>query len=496
MSASASIFFDFNLPNSTTWFYCSFLLAMALFFKFSRFLTMRNWDVVTLFLLVPGMLMIQQAHLPPAQSEQTTHRIASLVAGQAGHFSAALPAGVSEIALWKHQSAEVDAGQARLLWFGYLWLLCGSACFLVRCLVDLVLESRPAISPNLSFGGLAWLAGTLFVCLIAVAYRPERKERAEPLTPLEDVKSGKIDGVQQKTAELGPQSAAFDLLGFWLKRTFALACHLTVVAGLIVMGAWHYRDAAAGMAAATFYLMLPYTGLHVGQAQHVWPMAMIVWAVVLYRSPTVAGILLGLATVPVFFPILIVPVWIGFYWRRGAARFIASFLVSAAIGFGIIGAILWHNGDLAMSVRGALSLSAWQPWKIPTTEGIWAGVHWAYRIPIFIGYAAFVITTAFWPCPKNLAHTVALSAAVIIGLQFWYADQGGVYVLWYLPLFLLMVFRPRLSERRPPLIKSEKDWLLRLGRGLGGLLGKVLGSPRQPVGSAFALLRRLRRGVI
>ena len=33
------IFFDFNLPNGTTWFYFSLLLAVALFFKFSRVLS-------------------------------------------------------------------------------------------------------------------------------------------------------------------------------------------------------------------------------------------------------------------------------------------------------------------------------------------------------------------------------------------------------------------------------------------------------------------------
>lgn len=494
MNASASIFFDFNLPNSTTWFYFSFLLAVALFVKFSRFVSMRNWDVVTVFLLVPGLLMIQQARQQTVAPEQVAPGIAQLVAGQMGQGSSALPGALSNAAVWQHQTAQVDAGRANLLWLGYLWLLCGSAGFLIRCLIDLVLESRPAISPNLSFGGLAWLAGTLFVCLIAVAYRPERKERAESLSPVEDREQRTTGNDPMEKTSVGPQSAAFGLLDFWLQRTFALLCHLAVIGGLIVMGAWHYRDAAAGMAAAAFYVMLPYTGMYVGQAQHVWPMALVVWAVVLYRVPTVAGILLGIATVPMYFPVLIVPAWIGFYWRRGSGRFIVSYVASVLLGFCIIGAILWHNGDLANSVRSALNLSAWQPWKIPTTESFWTGVHWAYRIPVFIGYAAFVVVTAFWPCPKNLAHVVALSAAVLIGLQFWYADQGGVYVLWYLPLFLLMVFRPKLSERRPPIVKPENDWLLRLGRSLAGMFGKLIGSPRQPAGTALSLLRRFRRG--
>src|SRR5262245_36020061 len=70
MAGPASIFWDFNLPNSTTWFYFSFLLAVALFFEFGRGPSMRNWDVVTLFLLVPGLLLLQEARQGPSQQER------------------------------------------------------------------------------------------------------------------------------------------------------------------------------------------------------------------------------------------------------------------------------------------------------------------------------------------------------------------------------------------------------------------------------------------
>src|SRR5205085_7936196 len=60
---------------------------------------------------------------------------------------------------------------ATLLWFGYAWLVCGSAYFLVRSLLDLVLVRRPALGPNLSLGGLAWLGVALLVCLTVVAVR-------------------------------------------------------------------------------------------------------------------------------------------------------------------------------------------------------------------------------------------------------------------------------------------------------------------------------------
>ena len=46
MPAPLLTFLDFNLPNATTWFFFSFLLAMALFFKYSRLLSVRNVDVV------------------------------------------------------------------------------------------------------------------------------------------------------------------------------------------------------------------------------------------------------------------------------------------------------------------------------------------------------------------------------------------------------------------------------------------------------------------
>ena len=42
--------FTLQLPTAATWVYFSVLLAAALFFKFSRLLSIRNWDVFTLFL--------------------------------------------------------------------------------------------------------------------------------------------------------------------------------------------------------------------------------------------------------------------------------------------------------------------------------------------------------------------------------------------------------------------------------------------------------------
>src|SRR5207302_8911527 len=134
MPVLGSVFFDFQLPTAATLFYFSLLLAVALFFKFSRLLSMRNWDVLTIFLLVPGLLLLQES-----RSDSATQ--------VAGHLA------------WTAQA------------FGYLWLLCGSAYFLIRCLIDLALVRRPALGPHLNLGGLGWLGLALFVCLAAVAAR-------------------------------------------------------------------------------------------------------------------------------------------------------------------------------------------------------------------------------------------------------------------------------------------------------------------------------------
>ncbi|HZT83541.1 MAG TPA: hypothetical protein VFA26_25145, partial [Gemmataceae bacterium] len=331
-------------------------------------------------------------------------------------------------------------------------------------------------------GGLAWLGGALFVCLVAVAIRLPREAGEELRTP------APIERIQQQSERVVThQTAGADVPGFdaafGVARGLAMLCHLAVCAGLVYIGCRHFRHGHMGMAAATFYLLLPYTAFDVGRWHHVWPMALLVWAVALYRRPTLAGLLLGVASATVYFPVAAFPVWLSFYWRRGAGRFAAAFGLAAGVCLAAVALLLWTDDELARSVQAALSLPDWQPWREPIsgTQGLWRGIHWAYRMPVFIAYLAMVATTAFWPSPKNLAHLIALTAANIIGIQFWYAEQGGAHVLWYLPLLLLLVFRPNLSDRQPAAIVPETDWLTRALRALGRLALRVLRpAPPQP----------------
>jgi hypothetical protein len=464
MSIFASIFSDFNLPNATTWFYFSLLLAIALFFRFTRLLSVRNWDVLTLFLLVPGLLLIQEAH--SLQAQRATRAVAA-----GGHVLLPRTAAVGVAGTLVGGSALAPGSPERLLWFGFLWLLCGSAYLLLRCLMDLILVRRPALTPNLNLSGLLWLGAALFICLTAVALR-------KPFASQGAVgkRSAAVKEIQRLPEDfLNQEMVAGDTNGrteFWVERTSAILCHLAIVIALAWIGWRHFQDAHAGVAAATFYLLLPYTAYHVEQVHHVLPTALLLWAAAAYKRPCAAGLLLGLAAGVGYFPAFLFPAWLSFYWRRGAGRFAASFALGGGLFLAAIAAILWMEGDLSRRIQTTLSLPDWQPWTQPSPEttGFWTGVRWAwaYRMPVFVAYLAFVATTLFWPWPKNLAHLLALSAAVLIGIQFWFADQGGVYLLWYLPLLLLLVFRPNLADREAIPLHPETDWLarfrLRMGR--------------------------------
>jgi hypothetical protein len=45
---------------------------------------------------------------------------------------------------------------------------------------------------------------------------------------------------------------------------------------------------------------------------------------------------------------------------------------------------------------------------------------------------------------------LAQNTMMLAAIQWWLADRGGIHVLWYLPLLLLVVFRPGTVSVLPP----------------------------------------------
>ena len=407
----SSIFFQFSLPNSVSWYYFSFILTIALFFQFTRVFTVRNLDLLGLFLFAPGFLLLQESNQCVAADE----------------FAAA----------------------RRLRYVGYGWLLGASLYWFVRAQLDLMTFRRPLVAPNLSVPGLVWLSGVLLVILVGVAY----SRSSDPWEPVGKLPAA-VTGVQESATTIVTQASVSQGhdptdVKFYVERTLAVACHAAVVLGLFFVGWKVFCDLPTGVAGAMLYLLLPYTAYHIGQIHHVWPAALLLWAVFWYRRPTVAGVLLGLAAGTAFFPLLLLPVWMHFYRPQGTTRFLAGFGLTWLLGLAGTLVVLSSAGHFPDGMWQTLHLADWYPWKTPTAESVWTGAHWAYRIPVFVVYVAYVVTLVAWPPVRNLGQLIASSAGVLIGIQFWFADRGGVYVLWYLPLLVLMVLRPNLAELKP-----------------------------------------------
>src|SRR5262249_4996632 len=256
-------------------------------------------------------------------------------------------------------------------------------------------------------------------------------------------------------------------------RLIAILSHLAVICGLTLVGRHIFGDADVGFAMATLYMLLPCTAYDVGKINHVLPAALVVWAIWAYRRPFVSGALLGLACAMMYFPIFLLPLWAAFYGRRGGFRFGTAVAATTAV---ILSCLMLLSNDSQIVARALVGYVPLNELLSSARETGWWGFHeLAYVLPVFVTYLVMLVALTIWPRRKSLAHLIPSSAAIIIGTQFWYQDKGGVYVLWYLPLLLLVVFRPLMTNHFAPEVKPL-DVLQRIA-------GK---SPQQPelVGSS------------
>ena len=474
------MFIQFELPSAPTWFFLSLVLAIGLFFRFNRLLSIRNWDLCLLFLLAPGLLFLRHAQgtrtsVTTALPRRTGEEVCATLAAASAVIGtpAATPANGALVlgeASWAvHRPAAAVSEAEFRVWLGYLVLLIGSGYFLLRCLLDVAIVRRPLYVPNVNRSALVWFGVVLLIVLGTKAVFAPREALPNPdrrSVVLERATTAAEAAADQLPFASAPVSNV--ALSNWIVGLIAVAGHVVVTAGLIWIGCRHFHSSTLGLSAAVLYLVLPYTAYHVQDIHHVFPAAIVIAALAAYRWPVVAGLLLGLGTGTVYFPLLLFPVWFGFYRGRGAWRFSAAFF---AVALGFL-AYFWLDPTLRPYLVSAMNLPDWRAWDFsaqPTAEGLWTGLelHYAYRVPLFIAYLILVVATAYWPSPKNLAHLIALSAALILGVQFWYADAGGIYVLWYLPLLVLLFVRPNLSERYAVEIDANRDWLLRGFRWFG-----------------------------
>jgi hypothetical protein len=254
-------------------------------------------------------------------------------------------------------------------------------------------------------------------------------------------------------------------------RTTAILGHLAVLIGLILIGYRHFGSARTGVAAASLYLLLPYTAQFTGRIDHVIPGALLVWAVVAYRRPLVAGILLGLAAGAIYYPLFLLPLWCSFYWRRGLVRFLVGAVLVLTL---LTASLAWTSSHLhPFSDQVQKMFGGTNPW-LANGEGFWTfhDQAQAYRTPIMAAFFVLSVSLAIWPAQKNLGTLLSCSAAVLLGTQFWHAHYTGIYMDWYLPLLILTIFRPNLEDRRA-LTAVREVHLFRNGWGWPALRRRV-----------------------
>lgn len=225
-------------------------------------------------------------------------------------------------------------------------------------------------------------------------------------------------------------------------RLLTIFAHVMIVAGLIYLGTRYFNNYWTGIGMATLYLMLPYTAYLVGDLRHAAPGALLVWMIAAYRRPVIVGALLAVAIGAVYYPMFLVPLFVGFYWQRGVLRFAGGLI-------GTFAALLLLVALLAPPGFGSILHHFPQMFSLSTEnlQGFWATQSPYLRIPLVALFLAMCCGMAIWPAQKNLGTLISGSAAIMLGTQFWYPQGGLLFMNWYLPLLLLTVFRPNLENR-------------------------------------------------
>ena len=290
-------------------------------------------------------------------------------------------------------SSQVPAGNyapTDIRRWGFIYLFVIESLILLRLMLDPLMVRRPLLDPNLTTGGLNFIGISLFIFMMAnvVTSTPRVQVTqgpalgpgyalmnimpAIPTRPISDAPGGVSPPT---TGELTPSQSRLATIA----KVLAILAHLAIVSGIVLIGNRHFSNLRAGVGCATLYLMLPYTAQMTGRVDHALPAALLLWAVLFYRKPMVAGIFLGLAGGLVYYPLFLLPLWFSFYWQRGARHFAVGVvamlaLLMIALSFDDSASLLQHlrrmfgflnpNRD-ASELRGIWGLG-WNPiWRLP-----------------------------------------------------------------------------------------------------------------------------------
>ena len=365
----------------------------------------------------------------------------------------------------------------------YTWsklaLVALAVLLVVRLLFDESLTRRPRLDQNLNPAGLTFLCIPAFAILAyGVFMKPapvtnvKAIEHGRALLQRREVEVNRADvlsGVPAPTETLiaAGGAAMAQLSGtlpnsvsvntgktrdteLLVARILVVVAHLVVILGLLYIGRQHFASLQLGVAMSCLYLLLPCTAATVHKLSHVLPAACLIWAIASYRKPTVAGVLLGLACGTLFFAVFLLPLWAVFYGRRGAIRFAVSVLGVVVV---LAACLMMISGDADSFFNRVVTSTNWTVYRLlddTLTVSETSVSQLFIRIPMAAVFFVMLTAMTVLPRPRNLENLLANSTALVVAAQMWYPEDIGTYVQWYMPLFLLVVFRPRLDRFIPP----------------------------------------------
>ena len=489
------------------------LLIIAVYFRFSRVLMIRNLDLVLTLLIAAAVVVsshyrnspsfeeaepaaeeaVQAASNPaiPAGSETAPDKSSVYVAAEPvpesaaarvaseTEFSAADLAVASAVP--SSQSAErsmVQVNHPAYVW-GSFAIIALTLLLIVRLIFDESLTRRPRLDQNLNQAGLTFLCIPAFAILAIGVFQKDAPvtnvkaiEHGRALLQRREVEFSKATGNSElpaptETLIAAGGAAVAQLSGtlpnsmsintgetrnteLLVARILVVVAHLIVILGLLYIGRQHFASMQLGFGMACLYLLLPCTAANVHKLSHVLPAACLIWAIASYRKPTVAGVLLGLACGTLFFAVFLLPLWAVFYGRKGALRFSASVLAIVAV---LATCLMMISGDADSFFNRVVTSTNWTVYRLLDDSLSISQVSVSQlliRIPMAAIFFVMLTAMTVLPRPRNLENLLANSTALVVAAQMWYPDDIGTYVQWYMPLFLLVVFRPRLDRFMPP----------------------------------------------
>jgi hypothetical protein len=193
-------------------------------------------------------------------------------------------------------------------------------------------------------------------------------------------------------------------------------------------------------------------------ASHIAPAAVTLLAFALLHRPAWSGVALAASIGVLFYPVFMVPAWLGYYWndRQQRNRFllgfgVASLLIAGSVlllsrpahGRGLVGTVLYDTighqespeayGSSPFGFWG--QRDGWRAWAMaPLASGR------SMTRPVVLVFFCFAASLFFVAQGRAAAQLALMIAAVAMGAELWKIHATATYVTWYYPFLLIGLF--------------------------------------------------------